>query len=53
MARKNEKKTETRNAIAVLMDRRFRGKGGPMKDRRARRGGARNEQAEHLKEAAE
>ncbi len=51
MAHKKTKKTETRNAIAVMMDKRFRGKGGPMKDRRARRGGARNEQVEHLKEA--
>ncbi len=54
MAHKKSKKTPAaRSAIAIIMARRFGGKGGPMHHRCERRGGARNKQAEHMKEAAE
>ena len=37
-----------RNFTAITMNKQFRGKGGPMKDRRSPKGGARNSQRELL-----
>lgn len=44
---------KTRNFVHIAMMTQFSGKGGVMHDRRAPRGGAKNEQVEYLKEYEE